>query len=93
MVKVAIIKKTMNKMVGIFCADDGEPLNGDDKKNEEDTILQRDYIRRIREAVRLKKIALNNQSWFENWQADLLRKSKVLKKVEWNLVLKLILDG
>jgi hypothetical protein len=104
-----IIKKTINKlgssseketddlMVAIFGAEDGEPLTGEDKKNEEKSILQKDDINRIRgriekiKVVKLEKLALNNQSWSENWQADLLRKSKVLEKIELYLVLKLII--
>jgi len=72
-----IIKKTINKL--------GK------------SILQKDDINRIRgriekiKVVKLEKLALNNQSWSENWQADLLRKSKVLEKIELYLVLKLII--
>ena len=83
-------------MVGIFRAEDGEIFSNENQSNEEEKILQRDNIRRVKEriekfkAVRLEKIEMNKQNWPDNWQADLLRKSKVLKKVEWNLVLKLI---
>jgi len=68
-------------MVGIFRAADDECFNDKNQSNEEEKILQQN-IRRIRErikkikAVRLEKIELNKQSWPENWQADLLSKSK-----------------
>jgi len=90
-----IIKKTINivgnssdeeaesdLMNDLFGAEDDENQNNDEEK-----ILQRDNIRRIRgriekiKVVRLEKIELNKQGWSENWQADLLRESKALMKV------------
>ena len=72
-------------MVGIFRAGDSECFSGENQSNEEERILQSDNIKRIRgriekiKAIRLEKIELNKQSWPENWQADLLSKSKALE--------------
>ncbi len=95
-----IIKKTINildessdeeadsdLMVGIFRAEDGECFNDKNQSNEEEKILQRNNIRRVKgriekiKAVKLEKIELNKQNWPKNWQADLLSKSKAQKKV------------
>jgi len=76
-------------MVGIFRAEDGEIFSSENQSNEEEKILQRDNIRRVKgriekfKAVRLEKIELNKQSWSKNWQADLLRESKALKKAKF----------
>ncbi len=53
--------------------------------NDEENILKKESILRIRskiqkmKAIKLEKILLNKDSWSENWQAELLKKSKSLK--------------
>ncbi len=101
-----IIKKTINilgnssdeeadsdLMNDLFGAEDGENQNNDEEK-----ILQRDNIRRIGgriekiKVVRLEKIELNKQGWSENWQADLLRESKALKKVKFGFTITILIN-
>ncbi len=92
-----IIKKTTNLLDDSSDEEDDNDLmieifGAENRLNEgnlssEEKILHRDNIKKIRgriekiKAVKLEKFALKKEMWSDNWQVDLLKKSKAWKKL------------